>query len=49
MRDVAAAKPLVMLMILILLTIFPESGAPSHDQEQDHDQEHEIVTCKAQF
>jgi hypothetical protein len=33
MRDVAAAKPPVMLMILILLMISPESDAPSQEQE----------------
>ena len=32
MRDVAAAKPQVML--LILLMIFPDSDAPSQDQSK---------------
>jgi hypothetical protein len=31
--DVAAAKPLVMLLILLLLMIFPDSDVPSQDQE----------------
>jgi hypothetical protein len=33
MRDVAAAKPRFLLMILILLMIFPDGDAPFQDQE----------------
>jgi uncharacterized membrane protein YhaH (DUF805 family) len=33
MRDVTAATPLVMLMILIVLMIFPGSDGPAQDQE----------------
>jgi hypothetical protein len=33
MRDVAAAKPRILLMILLLLMIFPDGDAPSEDQE----------------
>jgi hypothetical protein len=33
MRDVTPAKSPVLLMILILLMIFPDSDAPSQDQE----------------
>jgi hypothetical protein len=35
MRDVVAAKPLLMLMLMLLIRImiFPERDAPSQDQE----------------
>jgi hypothetical protein len=33
MRDVATAKPPVLLMIPILLMILPDTDAPSQDQE----------------
>jgi hypothetical protein len=41
-RHVTAARPpFLLLMILILLMIFPDSDAIAKDHQQDHYHEHE--------